>query len=179
MIEIMIAVLIMIVGLVGVFAMQIVAIQANASSRDLTEGLSVGENFIGTLEQDASNWVQAETLTNTTILKTIASKEGVWQVAYAGSSVNVHGVPKSAYTIDAADPAGRFPYCVSYQLNWGINNQVISGIVRVYWPRIGGQELFGNDCGIDTGLNASIDAAPQIGVGVVSLPFAVRRTDVD
>ncbi|PJB49024.1 MAG: hypothetical protein CO108_01215, partial [Deltaproteobacteria bacterium CG_4_9_14_3_um_filter_63_12] len=49
MIEIMISVLIMIVGLVGIFAMQIVAIQANASSRDVTEALGVAEHFIGTL----------------------------------------------------------------------------------------------------------------------------------
>ena len=180
MIEIMISVLIMIVGLVGIFAMQIVAIQANASSRDVTEALGVAEHFIGTLEQDASNWTTGSALGNTTILTTITSNEGVWQLANGNQPVNVHGVAADPIARPApGEEMGRFPYCVAYQLNWGVDNQVISGLVRVYWPRIGGQKLFGDDCGSTADLNKAIDGAPQVGVGVVTLPFAVRRTDVE
>ena len=172
-IEVLIAVLIMVIGLVGVMAMQIIAIQANNEARDTTEATAVAEHFVGLLEHDAERWRVGADLSQTTFLEEVTSNAGTWVVLTDEFPVNVLGVSKDLLPTKGSE---RAKYCVAMRLNWAIVNEVIAGYVRVYWPKSGGTGVFGADCSGGTLAVADLETK-STGAGMVTLPFAVRKTD--
>lgn len=172
------AILLTVVGLVGLIAMQIVAIEANTTARDTTEATYLADNFINLLHQDATNWTDSGDVSSTTWLNEINNTGAdTWVIAYGQEAVNVKGIPKSDLPTQGA---GRAKYCVAYKLSWAVADEVLSGFVRVYWPREGGDTAF-TDCGAGLSpdpLPEVFDTSSQYG-DMVTLPFAVRRMGTD
>ncbi len=176
MIEVMLAVLIMIIGLVGIMAMQVVAIQANGTARDLTEATNVAEHFVALLQQDGSSWNGGGTLDGTLYLQHVNTNPDTW-MAVDAEPMNVLGVPRDA--LAGMKGAGRAKYCVAYKLQWGVQGSVITGFVRVFWPRVSSTQTTAG-CGSGAGVSLTdLDTkATSSGVSMVTLPLTVRRTDV-
>lgn len=174
--EILMAVLIVVIGVIGIMAMQIVAIQANSTARDTTEAVNVGEHFATLLQQDASQWTLGSDLTSTTYLSDVGAD---WQVAFSGEPVNIMGVP--AGDLDTKE-VGRAKFCVGYRLEWAVTGEVITGLVRIYWPKLGGDDVF-SDCGPGGNGGGSLSVSDldteAPGANMVTFPVSVRRTHVD
>ncbi len=181
-IEVMLAVLIMIIGLVGIIAMQIVAIQANGAARDLTEATNVAEHFVALLQQDGSSWNGGGTLDGTIYLTDLDTTPDTW-LPISDQPMNVLGVPRE--DLAGLKGAGRAKYCVAYKLHWGVQDAVITGFVRVFWPRISSTQTTAG-CGTGTGVAltdldiavGATDRTSASGISMVTLPLTVRRTDV-
>lgn len=176
-IEILVAVIIIVIGLVGVMAMQIVAIQANATARDTSEATVLAEQFVTLLQQDATAWTEGNDLSQTVWLKGGIANMDQWQVVTADEMVNGMGVPRSALH---GLEAGRARFCVAYRLRTAVPNEALSGFVRVYWQRLGDARAM-VDCGTGSGSSLSASDLDTTGRGVhmVTLPVTVRRTHAE
>ncbi|MDX9721342.1 MAG: prepilin-type N-terminal cleavage/methylation domain-containing protein [Myxococcota bacterium] len=170
-IEVLIAVLVMVIGLVGVMAMQVVAIQANGQSRDVSEATAIAEHFATILQQDGSNWQQSGNLGNTIYLQDAIASAGAWFSPYS-APVNALGL--ALPNLDAGDKAiGRAKFCVEFNARWGLANELVSGYVMVYWPRVGGQSM--GACTDAANINGNTNNA-RSQFWVTTIPYAIRRS---
>lgn len=173
-IEVMISLLILSIGLVGVFSMQIVAVQANMTTRDSTEGTIMAEHFAELLRQDSMSWDQAG-VDSTTYLKLADTSENTWIAAYGGEPVTFTGVPKTSIPV-ATLGRERAKFCVAFRLNYAVPGQLMQGWVRVFWPKPGFTMADLNDCGSGNGDITLDNVQDSPGtVAMVTLPITVRR----
>ncbi len=170
-IEVMVALLVLVVGLVGVIAMQIVAIQGNAVAREASEAIILAEHIHTTLQQDALAWTDSGTGATEYLknLPTSAPTGGLpWIPWEGGSWLSPLGVPKSAVAI----PRQRF--CAAYQVMEPVSGSLITGFIRVYWS-VDRSSALRENCGqVEPGdLDEAATAPP--GIRFVTLPLSIKR----
>ncbi len=164
------AMTLMLIGSVGVMAMQRAAIQGNADARELDVASSIARTWIERLERDATLWTPSQiavtppaNIGNATLVNE-STLNGVWYVPQAryAASGSQGDVESAAFDIlgQDVDPASAGArYCVNARLTPLTTDQtLIRAEVRVYWPRNLTQAPDANYC---AAVPQGIDAAVQ------------------
>jgi prepilin-type N-terminal cleavage/methylation domain-containing protein len=131
--EIMISLVVMSIGIVALYSLQVVAIDGNTTAQEFTQARTLAQRFAETLRRDAISW--------TTVANLPASlrRQGVWLDADPanpdpGKMVNKDFLTQSA-GVEVLDPR----YCVKYRVDTvppGVASPRIVRIdLRVVWPR--------------------------------------------
>ena len=168
--EVLIGVLLMTVGLLAVFAMQVTAIQTNRVSYDLRAATELAETTLERLQRDALMWGQSGdpgdygsgAWLNGAMGTTTTDK---W--AFPPKPVGVAGGRQPTWNDlglaqdDAAqwnDYRGRnSKYCLNYLADWLRGPTFARVTVMVRWPRNrAGEQALRNDCSRLTALNDDV-----------------------
>ena len=178
------AIVVFSIGILGVFAMQIVSIQSNDSAHRATEATALSEFFTERLRQDATHWTNdnATDLSGTTYLNNVADMG--WQVA-TPQPVGPLGTARDSTT---GIMSNRAVYCVAYRLGWAVDNEVLAGSLRVYLPKMSASRSLLNTClsvgGGTINLNmldmtsASDTTAVRKSLNVFTIPITLSVTHV-
>jgi hypothetical protein len=146
-IEVMMSITLLMVGAIGVMAMQRAAVQGNADAREVDVASSIARAWLDRLERDATLWtpsavsvippanLSAATLVNENL-------NGVWFVPQsrlaAGGGQNDYESPGFdilGQDLDSLTAAG-LRYCVNLRLTPLTTDQtLIRAEARVFWPR--------------------------------------------
>ena len=149
-IEVIIVIGVTTAGFLALLRLQIGAVQATATSRDLQSATNLGEHLSMTLRLEALQWTPSGKQWNDpsfTYLKkapitVTAGAASAWLVAYpaaAGTDGRVGPVGRDT-TVDSGIlqeiPATRNQqYCVHYRLTWVIPDLLLRADIRVMWAR--------------------------------------------
>jgi hypothetical protein len=158
--EVLIGVLLMTVGLLAVFAMQITAIETNRASYDLRAATELAETTLERIERDSLMWGQSGDPGD--------YGGGAWLNGAMGTTVTDTWAfpPRPAGVIGgrqptwndmglAQDDAARWndyrgrnsKFCVNYLADWLRGPTFVRVTVMVRWPRNrGGEQALRNDC---------------------------------
>jgi Tfp pilus assembly protein PilV len=181
-IEVMIAVVVLSLGVLAAFAMQVVAVQSNAMAKQSTDAVSLADHFIERLRQDATAWRSDSptSFTSTTYIGPGMLAPDTWVLATTNGPINSLGVS------GASSPAGplrsQAEFCVAYRLNWTVQNLVISGYVRIFWHQRRVPQAVAAACGVGDGLDIddiddpSKQADVLKNIGLYTVPFTLRIT---
>ena len=151
-IEVMIALFVMTVGIIGLYSLQIVAISGNVVAQEFTQATQLAERWIETLRKDSVSW------TNQANRPSQLSSSDQWQDALGPNLLNRDMLSEAKYSASVAiDPR----YCIKYRVQ-GVpsgdpNPRVLRADVRVLWPR--------RDAGLDQFTNCNevlMNASPWL-----------------
>jgi prepilin-type N-terminal cleavage/methylation domain-containing protein len=156
-IEVLIAMTILVIGAAGVMSMQKASIQANLDARRMDVANSIARTWLERLQMDAMRWTApnltntASNLANTLILNNAITSNGTWFLPAGYTPAGATAPLSYQFDIlgrDIAPTATGVPviFCAEVRLTWLVNNvvttatsvvndQLIRGDVRVYWPR--------------------------------------------
>lgn len=189
-IEVVVAMGLMMVGMMGIFALQKHTIMTNSISRQRSIAYQVAQTWIEYLKQDALiNWTQAGeqdgvpasvAIGGTAWLSAVNAAPNIFQQI---PQSNVQRLPTNAYDFrgfpiaggvwNGNVPAGTSPwFCASFRPAWVYLGRALRVDVRVFWPRPQGGNLV-VDC---------IDPAPNGGLPArfmsVYLSTVIKYTDI-
>lgn len=176
-IEAMMAVAILMVGSVGIFAMQQAATAANVEARQMTIASNAARTWAERIRRDALNWTTSGggvALARTDYLKDVPAGvvPGPWFTPVPPAARPQESYGFDWYGQDTLDAAAT-RYCTNMQLQWLVPNQAIRANIRVWYVR--------NRTG-DAGLAArcvpGFDAGPFLGPPVSRPLKAVFLTTV-
>jgi len=127
MLEIMVALVVVSIGLVALYSLQVLAIDGNITAQEITQATAVGERWTETLRRDAITW------TDSTTMPPALRRHGVWQDA-TSEMVNKDFVSRHDDE-DVLDPR----FCVKYRVDTvppaTPDPRMLRVDVRVVWPR--------------------------------------------
>ena len=138
------AIAVMTVGAVAIFAMQTAAIRSNTESHQRALAVELSQVWVERLHRDALRWTRGgpsvalspSTLANTTYLRTVPSPGtglGGWLVpvpaAASGESATFDWFGRDT-TVGSA-----MVYCTNIRLQWVYPAQAMRADVRVWYPR--------------------------------------------
>lgn len=180
-IEVMVAVVVLILGVLAAFSMQIVAVRSNAAAKESTDAASIAEHFIERLRQDATAWSSASPadFSATTYLSPAMLAPNTWVVATSDGPVNPLGIQRINLSAPLSNQA---EYCVAYRLAWAVQNQVLFGYVRVFWPQPRGSRSLIDSCATEGDISVddmddpSRQAAVLKELNLFTVPFTLRVT---
>lgn len=146
-VEVMMAMTLLLVGAVGVMAMQRAAVQGNADAREMDVASSIARGWLERLERDATLWtpstvaiVPPANLASATLVH--ENLTGQW---FVPSSRLSNTAPQDDYESAGFDILGQdmtdltaagLRYCVNVRLTPLTTDQtLIRAEVRVFWPR--------------------------------------------
>ncbi len=168
-VEVMMAMTLLLIGSVGVMAMQRAAVQGNTDAREMDVASSISRAWLERLERDATLWTpsQIAVVPPANIANAILVNEnltGNWFVPQkryvpSGSQNDVESAAFDILGQDVDPSVAGVRYCVNLRLtplttDWTL----IRAEVRVYWPRNLTQAPDPNYC---TAVPAGIDSAVQ------------------
>lgn len=178
MVEVLISILVLTIGVIGVFAMQIIAVQANNEARYETDAITLAEHALEYFRHDGLTWNTQGNLNNTQFMQPAL----IGQAGTAGAWQQMTERPFHGFGLPVNDPElpgslrPRAVFCIAYQLHWVVTNQVIGGNIRVFWPRRNANAGILANCGAGPDPFSfdnldNTDAREQI--GVYTIPFTV------
>lgn len=136
-IEAMMAVAILAVGSVGIFAMQQAATRANVEARQMTIATALSRTWTERIRRDALNWTTpggGPALARTSYLRNVPAGAGAGAWFTPISPVPTESFAFDWYGFDTAVAANRH-YCTNVRMRWLAINQAIRADVRVWWVR--------------------------------------------
>jgi type IV pilus assembly protein PilV len=153
-IEVMMALAIMVVGAVGILAMQRAATRANSEAREFTTATQITRNWVEIARRDALNW-------NQTGIGGVAGTQYLRNVPIAAGAPGAWFTPAAAvtettsYGYNGLPAVGAPHYCVNMRLRWTLQPEAIRTEVRTWWHRrtasmdnaYGDRQLYAN-CGV-------------------------------
>ena len=153
-IEVMTAIGILMVGGVGIFAIEEGAIIANAEARRMATAQHVAATVIERIRRDALNWtlggpsMPSTALDRTTYLVNAGGVPGVGATAWMRTPMAGTESFGFDYWGNDTTVAASMAFCAQMRFEWVYPNQAIRADVRVYYPRRG-------DAQADDGMNAA------------------------
>jgi type IV pilus modification protein PilV len=152
-IEVVVALGVMVIGVMGVIAMQQQTIMVNSIARQRSVAIQIAQTWIDRLKQDALiNWTQAPDPAVGLTAETVIG--GTAWLSRVNVAPNVfQQIPQSTVQNDASNafdfrgnevagvwdgavPAGANPwFCVSFRPAWVYVGRALRVDVRVFWPR--------------------------------------------
>lgn len=157
--EVLVAVLVMAIGIVGILGMQTVAVQSNRVSYDARMATELAETTLERLKRDALEWTTSGLWPANTSLAWGMNAPGTWRLPPATDGPGGGATPTwndmgIANVLDSRIGTGmeRFAerntrYCVQYRMDWVRNPSLVRAYVRVLWPRNAtGEAAVAGDC---------------------------------
>lgn len=194
-IEVMVAVAILMLGALGIVALQTATTRGNISSRELTTANEIARTWLDRYRRDALRWTtnqqgQPGSVANTDLLSGTpnAGEEAAWSIPPIDAYGTCATTPVAGCESYAFDYFGREVradaayYCVHARTEFLVPQDTIRVEVRVWWYRnIGGGETRVNrtlypNCGV--GQEAVIDAAINGGDGRAAHVKAVHASTI-
>lgn len=137
--EMMLALALMIVGVVGIVSMEKTAIVTNSHAKNLAVAQRIAQSWSTQLQLDTNSW-----RTGFNSAGVLSAPTGTWLrpgfvTGRVGGAFDSHGNPLS----DSGADLLQARYCVNTRLSWLYNNAGVSGNgviraeIRVYWLREG------------------------------------------
>jgi prepilin-type N-terminal cleavage/methylation domain-containing protein len=170
-VEVMMALTLLLIGSVGVMAMQRAAVQGNADAREMDVATSIARSWIERLERDATLWTPSivPTVPPTNLTSALLVNEnptGIWYVpqarlAPAGAQNDVESAGEDILAQDMASlTQAGLRYCVNLRVTPLTLDQTLMRVeVRVFWPRNLTQSPDPNYC--NSAPAAALDTATQ------------------
>lgn len=180
-VELLMALSIFGIGVVGVIAMQRVTSSSNRHAKNLATATHIAQSWLDRLAVDASRWDQSQPLTNTTWLNL---EQGDWILPTANAAQGFGpGFGALGQPITLPADASQIVFCTHLRLSSLIspNTQPGNGLirveVRVFWPR-DGESFNGGAAYCDAAANVTtIGRSPQA-FHFVYKSTAVRQTSL-
>jgi Tfp pilus assembly protein PilV len=137
--EMMLALALLIVGVVGIVSMEKTAIVTNSHAKSLAVAQRIAQSWSTQLQMDSNSW--RATFNAAGMLE---APTGTWQrpafkTGRVGAAFDSRGTPLT----DSAADLAQARFCVNTRLSWLYNNTVVAGNgvvraeIRVYWLREG------------------------------------------
>lgn len=182
-IEVMMAMAVLTMGAVGIFAMQAAAMRGNQQARETTMAGAIAQGWVELIKRDALMWNQGSTnetgtdIAETTFLSDVPAPtdEPVWFTPTAAASTDATyrydhlGNPLIA---DGVNPT----YCVNLRLQWVYPGQAVRADVRVWWPRRGDRNSTNAREFPNCGVGSEDDITTARTVSMVTASTVVRWT---
>lgn len=151
-IEVMLAVAVMLVGVLGIIQLQRSVFRANADARTTATATANTERWVGVLRRSALRWTDSATVAGVPYLEDVGSG---WVIPASDTAepygMDWYGVP----TTTAAD----IRYCTLIKLTWLTQDAAMRAEVITFWPKervLGsGGEAFGTLCDPTDGSTAA------------------------
>ena len=146
-VEVMMAMTLLLIGSVGVMAMQRAAVQGNADAREMDVASSIARGWLERLERDATLWTPSQVAITppqniSSALLVNENLTGNWFVPKARLAANgsQNDVESAGFDILGQDmdtlTAAGLRYCVNLRLTpLTVDQTLIRAEVRVFWPR--------------------------------------------
>lgn len=153
--EVLIGVLVLTIGMIGIFGMQALAVQTNRAAYDMRVATELAETTLERLSLDTMEWIAAGAWPNSTYLETGMTSEGLWTAPPFPNddgdipTFNDLGLPAFADGTLANDRQAlrNSSYCMRYRLSWIRVPRLLRAEVQVVWPRTrGGEAILGENC---------------------------------
>lgn len=154
--EVLIATLVLTIGMIGIFGMQTIAIQANRVAYDTRVATELAETTLERISRDAIEWTGAGNWRSAGYLAQGMSTTGAWVAppvaGYTGSqslTYNDLGVPQypSMSPSNARLAERNSRYCLDYRIDWVRAPRLARVQVRVTWPRtVAGEAILQENC---------------------------------
>ncbi len=149
-VELLMALAVFGIGVVGVIAMQKVTSTSNRHAKNLATATHIAQSWLERLAVDASRWDQSRALVNTVWLTNAQPMaNAVWFLPAANATEGFGpGFGALGQPLPNAASANEIVFCTHLRLTFLINpntqpgNGLIRAEVRVFWPRDG--EPFAN-----------------------------------
>lgn len=173
-IEVMIAVGILLVGSVGIFAIEQGAIIANAEARRMATAQHVAATVVERIRRDALGWTVGGPSMPGTALDGTSYLVNAGTTPGAGPTAWMNLTPRTTaeswgfdYWGNDTRTAADMAFCAQMRFQWVLPNQALRADVRVYYPRRGD--------GTDTDVS---NAAAWVGCPDTPLDSAALLTDL-
>lgn len=146
MVEALIALLLMMIGILGMGALAGAVVKSNLEANNRTAATNLAEKTLGMLRTEAlswneSNWAPAQDVTDADeympLLSALPGGTAVGSTGFQEMTQNF-GDSTQAFTRDLemiSPSADGATFCVHYNLTWLQPNESIRADVRVYWMR--------------------------------------------
>lgn len=136
MIEVMMAIGVMTVGSMGIYALQQAVLRGNQEARQMTVATNLAYSWANRLKRDALTWNTegAGGLTNTTYLSGVplSPEVGEWVLPVPVTSAESYAFD---YLGNDTRAEGDIMYCTNVRLRWAVPDQAIRADIRVWWAR--------------------------------------------
>ncbi|MCS6797986.1 MAG: prepilin-type N-terminal cleavage/methylation domain-containing protein [Myxococcota bacterium] len=133
-IEVMMAIAILVVGAVGILALQRAATRANAEAREQTTATQITRRWLEILRRDGLRWTQRGSagLLGTQYLNAVPTSPTA-----VGPWFTPLGADPTAFGYDGLPAGGGRPahFCVNVRLSWTLPQEAIRADVRTWWHR--------------------------------------------
>jgi hypothetical protein len=144
-VELLMALAVFGIGVVGVIAMQKVTSTSNRHAKNLATATHIAQSWLERLAVDASRWDQSHAIANTTWLTaTQTMANAAWQLPAASVTEGFGpGFGALGQPLPAPGSAGEIVFCTHLRLTYLIDpvsqpgNGLVRAEVRVFWPRDG------------------------------------------
>lgn len=149
-IEVMMALTILTIGILGVISMQKSAVVANSDAQQFTVATQIARTWVDRLHRDASQWTAPNVFTatpdvgNTMWLKQVVSRPYPnWFLPIQSTALGPVESPAfdrngaEVSVANTATLADQTVYCTHLRLRWVYPNDLIRAEVRVFWRKRG------------------------------------------
>lgn len=167
-VELMMALALFTVGVLGIISMQKLTVVSNAHAKEVSIAQRVAQSWATQLQLDSANW--RTDLTTTSWLNTLVSAGG-WQ---APDYVAARGFGKAFDALggplaDTSADRQRARYCANVRLTWlypqnqlgVVGNGMLRAEIRVFWLRQGQQLPSANGACTVTPAELASDTTPE------------------
>jgi len=155
-VELMIAMLIFSIGIMGVYAMQVVTIASSAEAREIAEATNLASRILEGFRRDSTTWTAG--------IQPPSLQQGAgssW-VRYNSLPIDKDGL--TTLQLPATMPTTPPRYCVKYRTSelGGVGSGTYKVEVRVMWPRRQGKEATFARCPTDMDSTENIPYARAV-----------------
>jgi type IV pilus assembly protein PilV len=147
-IEVMMALTVLTIGILGIVAMQKATVVANSDAQQVTVATNIARTWLDRLQRDANMWNHPSSINpvsdigDTTWLSNISTSSGLWfqpqtsTVGLAeGAMFDRTGTDVTSSIVGNAISSDNAVYCAQVRLTWIYPDQLIRAEVRVYWRK--------------------------------------------
>jgi hypothetical protein len=154
-------VLVMTIGMIGIFGMQSLAIQTNRAAYDMRVATELAETTLERLSRDTMQWTAAGAWPANTYLEEGMRDVGAWTAPPVVGTLTFNdlGLPgvTAANTADQRQVDRNSRYCLNYRTDWVRAPRLIRVEVLVTWPRTAaGEAILLGDCSNLVDLDAAL-----------------------
>lgn len=153
--EVLIGVLVLTIGMIGIFGMQAMAVQTNRAAYDMRVATELAETALERLNLDTMEWTAAGAWPNASYLERGMTSEAAWTSPPFPNddgdvpTFNDLGLPafSDGTLADVRQGQRNSRFCMRYRLSWIRAPRLIRAEVQVNWPRTrAGEEILGTNC---------------------------------
>ena len=148
MIEVMMALTVLAIGMLGIIALQKTTVVSNQEAQQITVGNAIARTWIERLQRDAARWTSPSPLRPTSDIANTAWLNAVGGFTSTGSWFRPPASTLEPLVSPAFDRNGddvlltdtvgmvdKAIYCTHVRLRWVYPNEMIRAEVRVFWAR--------------------------------------------
>lgn len=156
--EVLIGVVVMTIGMIGIFGMQALAIQTNRAAYDMRVATELAETTLERISRDTMQWTAAGAWPANTYLEAGMLGPGEWSAPPEVGTLTFNDLGLPALTeanrADRRQVERNSRYCLNYRTDWVRAPRLLRVEVRVTWPRTAaGEATLLSDCSNLTGLD--------------------------